>query len=162
MQDLLADNIALMGQLSLLHGTLPLPPTTIQRTWLREVPSLASWMYCFAAYVAIHTPDDLTRRMLAYAHLIIREALRHGSSGWAEYEFSGGKCQLTQRCPGTHLSPASKLPLFSANTVLTGCCAPYAKKVTTQTMCYGPIPATTTATPTICHACSIIPPAKAP
>ena len=68
MRDLLADNIALMGQLSSLHGTLPLPPTTIQRTWLREVPSLASWMYCFAAYIAIH------------------EALRHGGTGWAEYD----------------------------------------------------------------------------
>ena len=86
MQDLLADNIALMGQLSSLHGTLPLPPTTIQRTRLREVLSLASWMYCFAAYIAIRTPDDLTHRMLAYARLIIHEALRHGGTGWAEYD----------------------------------------------------------------------------
>ena len=43
-------------------------------------------MYCFAAYVAIRTPDELTRQMLAYARLIIREALRHGGSGWAEYD----------------------------------------------------------------------------
>ena len=133
MRDLLAD-IALMGQLSSLHGTLPLPPTTIQGTRLREVLSLASWMYCFVAYVAIRTPGDLTCRMLAYARLIIREALRHGGTGWAEYDrVSGGKCQSTQRCPGTHLSRASKLPLFLANALLTGCCAPYAKNVTTQT-----------------------------
>ena len=86
MRDLLADNIALMSQLSSLHGTVPLPMTTVQRTRLREVPSLVSWMYCFAAYVAIRTPDELTRQMLAYAHLVIREALRHGGGGWAEYD----------------------------------------------------------------------------
>ena len=86
MRDLLADNIALMSQLSSLHGTIPLPLTTVQRTRLREVPSLVSWMYCFATYVAIRTPDELTRQMLAYARLIIREALRHGGSGWAEYD----------------------------------------------------------------------------
>ena len=86
MRDLLADNIALVSQLSSLHGTVPLPLTTMQRTRLREVPSLVSWMYCFATYVAIRTPDELTRQMLAYARLIIREALRHGGSGWAEYD----------------------------------------------------------------------------
>lgn len=86
MRDLLADNIALVSQLSSLHGTVPLPLTTVQRTRLREVPSLVSWMYCFAAYVAIRTPDTLTRQMLAYARLIIREALRHGGGGWAEYD----------------------------------------------------------------------------
>ena len=59
---------------------------TIQRTRLREVPSLVSWMYCFTAYVAIRTQDPLTRQMLAYACLIIREALRHGGGGWAEYD----------------------------------------------------------------------------
>ena len=59
---------------------------TIQRTRLREVPSLVSWMYCFTAYIAIQTQDPLTRQMLAYARLIIREALRHGGGGWAEYD----------------------------------------------------------------------------
>ena len=86
MRDLLADNIALMSQLSSLHGTVPIPLSTVQRTRLREVPSLVSWMYCFCAYVAIRTPDALTRQMLAYARLIIREALRHGGGGWAEYD----------------------------------------------------------------------------
>ena len=83
---LLADNIALMSQLSSLQGTLPLPSMTIQRTRVREVPSLVSWMYCFTAYVAIRTQDPLTRQMLAYARLIIHEALRHGGGGWAEYD----------------------------------------------------------------------------
>ena len=122
-----------MGQISSLQGTLPLPPTTIQRTWLREVPSLASWMYCFAAYIAIRTPDDLTHRMLAYARLIIHEALRHGGTGWAEYESFPAASVNQPSIVLEHLSPASKLPLFLANALLTGCCAPYAKNVTTQT-----------------------------
>ena len=86
MRDLLADNIALLSQLSSLHGAGTVPITTVQRTSLREVPSLISWIYCFTAYVAIRTPDQLTRQMLAYARLIIREALRHGGAGWAEYD----------------------------------------------------------------------------
>ena len=94
MWDLLADNIALMSQLSSLHGTVPLSLTTMQRTRLWEVLSLVSWMYCFAAYVAIWTPDIWTRQMLAYVRLIIREALRHGGSGWASVnttEYSNDK-----------------------------------------------------------------------
>ena len=54
---------------------------------LREVPSLASWLYCFNAYMAVRTTDSLTRQTLAYSKLIIREALRHGGSGWLEYNW---------------------------------------------------------------------------
>ena len=32
------------------------------------------------------TQDPLTRQMLAYARLIIQEALRHSGGGWAEYD----------------------------------------------------------------------------
>ena len=75
-----------MSQLSSLQGVGTLPLLTVNRTRLCEVPSLVSWMYCFAAYVAIRTPNQLTRKMLAYAQLIIREALKHGGPGWAEYD----------------------------------------------------------------------------
>lgn len=86
MRDLLADNIALLNQLSSLHGPLSLPLTTVNRTRLREVPSLISWVYCFNAYVAVRTSDPITRDMLAYSRLLIREALRHGGNGWLEYD----------------------------------------------------------------------------
>ena len=86
MRDLLADNIALISQLSSLHGPGALPLSSVGHTRLREVPSLVSWLYCFIAYVAIRTLDPLTRQMLAYSRLIIREALRHGGSGWVEYD----------------------------------------------------------------------------
>ena len=86
MRDLLADNIALLSQLSWLQGVGTLPLSTVHCTRLCEVLSLLSWIYCFAAYVAIRTPDQLTRKMLVYAWLIIREALKHGGPGWAEYD----------------------------------------------------------------------------
>lgn len=86
MRDMLADNISLLNQLSSLQGTVALPFNTINRTRLREIPSLVSWLYCFNAYVAVRTPDPLTQQMLAYSRLIIREALRHGGPGWLEYD----------------------------------------------------------------------------
>ena len=80
MRDLLADNIVLLSQLSSLQGFGTLPVPTVHRTRLYEVPSLVSWMYWFAAYVAIRTPDQPTHEMLVYARLIIREALKHSPS----------------------------------------------------------------------------------
>ena len=85
MRDLLADNIALINQLSSLQGHMPFSSLT-PRPLLREVPSLVSWLYCFVTYVAVRTPDPLTRDMLAYARLLMREALRHGGNGWSEYD----------------------------------------------------------------------------
>ncbi len=84
MRDLLADNVALHSQLEDLHRLSPLP----LRPRLREVPSLHSWMYCFMVYVAVRSGDPLTRDLLAYCRLIIREALRHGGNGWLEYDRS--------------------------------------------------------------------------
>ena len=49
---------------------------------MREVPSIASWVFCLAAYVAVRTPNPTMRDMLIYMCLIIREALRHGGGGW--------------------------------------------------------------------------------
>ena len=86
MRDLLADNIALLNQVSSLHGTLPLPLTTVNCTRLREVPSFVSWLYCFNAYMAVWTSDPSTRDMLTYSRLLIQEALRYGGDGRMEYD----------------------------------------------------------------------------
>ena len=111
MRDLLADNIALHDQLEDLHGhTTSLDPR------LREVPSLASWVYCFAAYMAVHTKDLRTRDMLAYCRLIIREALRHGGSGWQEYD----RTFRRQVAVDPHLPWHSLHPGLQAATVLSG------------------------------------------
>jgi hypothetical protein len=53
---------------------------------LREISSMASWLYCFMAYAALLCPDQETRDRLAYARLIIREAQRHGGQGWLDYD----------------------------------------------------------------------------
>ena len=86
MSDLLANNVVLLNQLTLFQDTISLSCNTVNRTRLREVPSLVSWLYCFTAYVAVCTSDPLTREMLAYSRLLIQEALRHGGPGWMEYD----------------------------------------------------------------------------
>ena len=43
-------------------------------------------MYCFVAYVAMRANNQGVRDMLAYARLVIREAQRHGGSGWLDYD----------------------------------------------------------------------------
>ena len=58
-ENLLADNIALLNQLSSLHGTLNLPLCTLNPARLRQVPSLVSWLYCFNTYVAVQTSNEL-------------------------------------------------------------------------------------------------------
>ena len=87
MRDLLVDNISLLQQLDTFGGQYsgPTLPGTL-RPRLREVASLPSWMYCFMAYVAMRATDPGVRDMLAYARLVIREAQRHGGSGWLDYD----------------------------------------------------------------------------
>ena len=87
MRELLTDNISLIQQLEVFgtHTSLPTLPGVL-RPSLREVSSLQTWMYCFLAYTAIRAPDQDTRDRLAYARLLIREAQRHGSTGWLDYD----------------------------------------------------------------------------
>ena len=86
MRELLADNISLLNQLEAIQGFPPLQMLGAARSRLREVTSLSSWCYCFLGYMAILTSDPTTRDQLAYARLIIREALRHGGAGWMDYD----------------------------------------------------------------------------
>ena len=56
------------------------------RPRLREITSLPTWCYCFLGYMAILTSDPATRDQLTYARLLIREAWRHGGTGWLAYD----------------------------------------------------------------------------
>ena len=87
MRDLLGDNISLLRELESVNiaTTLPALPGTMKPRF-REVSSLASWLYCFLAYIALRCPDRETRDSLVYAHLIIKEAQRHGGQGWLAYD----------------------------------------------------------------------------
>ena len=89
MRDLLTDNISLLQHLEQMQ---PGPPSSQQVTppprpsRPREISSLMTWIYCFVAYCAIRTVDPLTRDMLTYARLVVREAHRYGGNGWCEYD----------------------------------------------------------------------------
>ena len=83
MKELLADNMALHGQLE----DLPSQAGSASRPHrLREIDSPLTWVFCFLAYVAVQTEDTGTRDMLTYARLVIREAQCHGGPGWLEYD----------------------------------------------------------------------------
>lgn len=75
MRKLLADNIIIYQLEDFLGHTSGLRPC------VHDVPLLGSWVYCFAAYMAVLTPDPQTREMLAYCLLFIREALWHRGDG---------------------------------------------------------------------------------
>ena len=86
MRALLTDNVSLIQQLDTFGGNHAFPSLPgMLRPRLREVTSLPSWIYCFLAYIAIRANDQGVRDMLAYAHLMVREAQRHGGSGWLDY-----------------------------------------------------------------------------
>ena len=87
MRDLLTDNVSLIQQLNTFGGNHAFPSLPgMLRPRLREVTSLPSWIYCFLTYIAIRANDQGVRDMLAYAHLMVREAQRHGGSGWLDYD----------------------------------------------------------------------------
>ena len=115
MRELLCDNIALHDQLESIHGSLQTMATPgALRARMREVPSLSSWVYCFAAYIAVRTTDPLVRDMLAYMRIIVRESLRHGGGGWQEYDRNFRRLAAID----TNLRWNSLLPDLQASTIL--------------------------------------------
>lgn len=86
MREMLTDNISLLQQMEPLGSQMaPCIPGTM-RPRLREVATLATWAYCFLAYVAIRSSDPRVRDWLAYARLVIREAQLHGGSSFLDYD----------------------------------------------------------------------------
>ena len=112
MRDLLGDNISLLRKLESVNiaTTLPALPGTMKPR-LREVSSLASWLYCFLAYMALRCPDRETRDRLVYARLIIKEAQRHGGQGWLAYDkVFASMLHLTHPSSGTSCTQPFRLP----------------------------------------------------
>ena len=114
MRELLANNITLLSQLETIQGVPPLQILDGARPCLQEVSSLSTWCYCFLGYAAILTSDPTTRDQLAYAHLIIRKAPRHGGSGWFDYNHSFR--QQTSTDPSLRWN--TLLPALQASTML--------------------------------------------
>ena len=87
MRELLADNVAVRRHFEEVHGALGFQVVSVSsRPRVREVTTLPSWITCFLTFLAVSTTDAVTRDRLAYAILIVREAMRHGGQGWLEYD----------------------------------------------------------------------------
>ena len=87
MHDLLGDNVAMRGHLDDIRETMGSSVLQVS-SWahVREVTTLPSRLCCFVSFLAVGTTDCVTWEGLAYATLLIRESLRHGGSGWLEYD----------------------------------------------------------------------------
>ena len=86
MKDLLADNMALQGQLDAIHAHPAYPLPVVARPRLGDIHSPLMWIYCFLTYAAVRSSDPQVRDLLTYGRLIIRESQRHGGNGWLEYD----------------------------------------------------------------------------
>ncbi len=84
MRELLTDNVAIRGNIRDSMGAGVLQVSARPR--VQEVSTLSSWLCCFLTFLAVGTTDRVTRDRLAYAILLIRKSLRHGGSGWLEYD----------------------------------------------------------------------------
>ena len=85
MWELLPDDLALAERLEALPG----PASQVGRnSEQREIGSLLTWVSCFATYVAIvaEVHPGRVKDMLAYMHLVVHEAHKHGGQGWLTYD----------------------------------------------------------------------------
>ena len=107
MRELLPDNMALAERLEALPARLGnSAPRIIAEQ--REVPSLLTWVSCFATYVAVVAqahPHRVTD-MLAYMRLLIREAHKHGGQGWLTYDAVFRRNRHGMSEPWSHLDPS--------------------------------------------------------
>ena len=76
------DNVKLVNRLE----STSLQPGSMVHPRMHEESSPLACIHCFLAYAAIHCLDPFTRDMLAYARLILGEAMCHRGSGWLEYD----------------------------------------------------------------------------
>lgn len=87
MRDLLWDNAALRRHYEEMHGAMGFHVLPVaSRPRIREVTTLPSWICCFLTFLAASTSDQVTRDRITYAILVVREAMRHGGSGWLDYD----------------------------------------------------------------------------
>ena len=86
MRDLLADNVALRSHSDEVRDSLGANVVSLATgPRVRELSSIPSWICCYLTFLAVCTTDAVTRERLAYAILLVREAMRHGGTGWVLY-----------------------------------------------------------------------------
>ena len=77
MRELLVDNVALRSQPNDVRDSLGASVVSLAaRPRVREVSSIPSWICCFLTFLAVGTTDAAMRDRLAYATLVLREAMR--------------------------------------------------------------------------------------
>lgn len=87
MRDLLWDNAELRRHYEEMHGAMGFHVLPVSsRPRVREVTTLPSWICCFLTFLAASTSDQVIRDRITYAILVVREAMRHGGSGWIDYD----------------------------------------------------------------------------
>ena len=86
LKELLQDNITLVTQLEEMQGASSIQVVGVSRPRLREISSLATWCYCYLAYIATLTADPVTRDQLAYGRLIIQQAQTQGGLAFLDYD----------------------------------------------------------------------------
>ena len=86
MAELLRDNLELQRQMRSQEQLSQ--PSSQPRNRQREIPDILSWVSCFGVYMAVLTSKypEMTRQLLAYQTLIVREARRCGGNGWLAYD----------------------------------------------------------------------------
>ena len=86
MAELLRDNLELQRQMRSQEQFSQ--PSSQPRNRRREIPDILSWVSCFGVYMAVLTSKypEMTRQLLAYQTLIVREARRCGGNGWLAYD----------------------------------------------------------------------------
>jgi len=84
LRELLPDNLVLTEK----FNALPSHATHHKTPEHREITNIVTWVSCFSTYVAIvaQTHPQRVRDMMAYMRLIVREAHKHGGSGWLQYD----------------------------------------------------------------------------
>ena len=84
LRELLPDNMALAKKLDALPGHANQPTTPEQR----EITKIVTWVSCFSTYVAVvaQVHPQRIRDMMAYMRLMVREAHKHGGTGWLKYD----------------------------------------------------------------------------
>ena len=113
MRELLPDNSALLQALEAMN---PLQAGLPTKPRLREVDTILTWAYCFMGYVSIRTEDPLTRDLLTYARLLIRESRKHGGDGWKAYDtVFRANAAATTSAEWTKLDPSLHAATLVAN-----------------------------------------------
>lgn len=116
-KEFLGDNALLLQRiqdLSQAGATPGAAQSLVSNSRMREVSDPLTWASCFLAFLAAKIDHEETRRLAAYAMIILQLARKHGGSGWLLYD----RQFRLQQAAGAGLSWADINPSLLAATVL--------------------------------------------